>query len=318
MDNKINNSKKNDSQITENASPFTTDASNLTEKSSELTNTLEPESSEASQSTVNLDNASHNTNKPKPRKFGKWVLLLSGGCLIICCVVIVLGVIFSGQIFNSVVSNASLEPDSELTTLSQDEFDELAAQIQSNTNSESPNSGDPDFEANTGGLISSDQVEVTNDLYTVSLTEEQLLYLLTRDISAQVDPTQWGLKIDQDLLRIEVSSTELLTIVNESLPAEEQLNLDENMAANLFLRIDIATTSDNKSLTIQNISTGNTLIDNFIPADLNAELSRELESSFANSFTQGDTSIVLESIEFVKDEMKITFRDTLDSSQPQQ
>lgn len=152
--------------------------------------------------------------------------------------------------------------------------------------------------------ISKLQAGNPNSPFTVSVTEEELLsaiYANNADLKDLADGTYLQFKDGNKIsLRIELSSV---------LKSSNASNLNADDFKDIYLGVDLVISEDGKKVTIEKVTTGNSVADNLVGTDLKDKIQSEIDKNLDEFYTQNesDQKYVLKLIKITNGKMSITY-----------
>lgn len=225
----------------------------------------------------------------QPRNWGLVLLIVIPLSCLICCGITVVAAPLA---FRSATTST---PDNSLTRLSGERYDELTDP----TNRDRVSAGLPDFAQKYGDIVT------TGELTTVTLTEEEMVAVYLDSVSSgtggNASADSVGVDIEPGTMRVEIDIAQVISELSQDPDAAAQL---EAFGA-LFARITLGTDPQTGEFTVEDFSTGNSIVDSFFGAD---DL-RGIEQSLNQQISEADSGSGLQfrGVEFGQDELTITF-----------
>lgn len=227
------------------------------------------------------------------KKGGKgclWLVLGCGALLLLCCCISTIIAVVAPNAAVKFLAGANTGPDSSLTRVTVEEGQAIDATLNDDLYSGSTSTGDQT---------------------TVFISEKQLLVLLNEGLKLEENVDQIAAKIEPGKLTIQVGIEALIR-------AQENRNQDVTTTPvptgsyeflkDVYVTVKISSSADQKSLIVDDVLTGNSIIDGLIPAEYKTQLKTQVQEALNNYFA-GDTTtsdFVVDKIEFKQDVMEIT------------
>jgi hypothetical protein len=217
---------------------------------------------------------------------GKCILIGCAVLLLCCCITVVIG-IFAPQALVGVIMGQNKGKDATLTRVT------TTAEIQSLITA---------VNAKEGTLTANNTVILTLD-------EKELLALIVDGMQIQQTPDKVGVKITPGDLKMDIELGTVIRLINASNTSGSQIDVGTAFD-NVYGSLEFGTTADGKNLTIKKFSTGNSLIDSLIPADVIKSMEKGIQDQLAQSFSTGEggISIAIENITFSQGSVSIELK----------
>jgi len=198
------------------------------------------------------------------------IIALLLGCFL--CLACVGGAYFFRDRFFQVITNSTARQDSSVKTVTKDQLQNSAT----------------DFQALIDQKKSTATVN-SDGSYNLTFTEDELLAAALKNVQG-IDPSAIGLKFNNGSAKIQIDVGKILSAVKDNPQASQQLQnlpFDVSMLNGVIITGDVVTNADGTKLSVQNLSTGNPVLDALIPADALSSLNNGID---LNSFLSNDTS----------------------------
>lgn len=218
----------------------------------------------------------------KKSNTGKYIIFGCLALLILCCCVMCGLLLFAPSALGGALASATGGRDDSLTRIESADVAELEQSVETKEEDR-----DERVSQNADGD------------YEVEFTEEEVLYIISDSLQLQ-DPNELGLDLEDNYMKLEVGLKGLL----ESAAAEgEEVDTSNDLLNDLYFSAELSNSADGKTVVVDSISTGNSLIDSLLPADMKTEF----ENSLNEGFQEGSANVELKKIEFKKDKIVFTY-----------
>ena len=236
--------------------------------------------------------------------WGKCFLVGCAALLLCCCCTVIFAVVAPNLLLKT-VTGGNKAPDATLTRLtSLLEYNNLVTAINSETST--ANQTDP-----VTGLL----MLKLNEKEAIAFLYSTLIDSSSTNTSGtpmqESDIGKLGIKFTPGNAKIQMDLS-LLGALMASTSTESGQNFDPKTFEGINVTVDIGTTADNTNITINDFSTGNSIIDSVLNSGIKQQLIDSIQESMSEPSTDGSTSPFAR-ITFLQGSMEMVFTDTTDS-----